>query len=1560
MRSSNSDNSLETLIGGLGLDDETIAVVRAIAGEASALPSDAVELATTLLDRFGPRPKGWESARLTRARNGLHGWLDAATTGPSRGSAILRQPRTIALTFGGQGADWMLELAELWSASAAAQRVITVGINALQQCFDSLTDADRAPYKHGLDVAEWIATPASRPGAEYLASAPITFPMVFIVQAAQLARMVELGLDRPAFRDRVVASAGHSQGVVAAVYAAETWRHEEPWLRAADYVRLTFFLGLRPHQLCRTPAPSASVLARCQQEGHDAPAPMAAVTGPDTESLQSTLDALGLPIVIGLRSTRYRHVVSGKPQHLEWLRIALEAQEDSARKARAKGRLPGRLARLVWAHLPIGRAYHSPDMVDAAERVKQDLRGMAIRAVDLAFTALDTETSAELSGDDIVEQIIDLCCIKPARWDDNVAVLRTRGVGCILDFGPSDGVMRLTGSNLKGFDVAVLGMTRPDHREALLDVARAPRPRVTPFASHRPGRAADGQVVNRFTRWTGMPPVLLPGMTPTTMDAPIVAAAANAGFMSELAGGGQVTEPILRTRMDELQAALIPGRGIVFNALYLDPYLWRLHFGGDRPLVARLRDEGYPIIGVTVSAGIPPLDEAVALLQTLAAHGIWLNSLKPGTHEQIKSVLAIADATPELTLLVQIEGGKAGGHHSWEDLEDLLDTWYGALRARDNIVLAVGGGVGDEQRAADLISGTWSEHLGRPPMPVDAVFPGTVCMAAEEAATSAAVKDAMCQAKGTDRILTDGAREGGITSGRSGLDAPIYYLDNSAAAAGRLLDSLAGDAEAIAARRDAIIQALDRTAKPYFGDVAGMTWTDVLRRYVTLSAVGLDSAYEDGVWPDKAYRTRFVALLQRAESRLTHVPTRSISDDGSQPWSVLEQFIARYGADDTVAIGDEEARFFLQTCRLAGKPVCFVPVIDQDVRRWFKSDSLWQAQHAGYAADAVLTIPGPAAVAGMRQEPIASILGRFDAAARKAVASAPTVDFEQPEPRLAVDPATGRVFGLPSVRSIISGGAGLDLQLRQADGVLLWDRAAWLDAQRSFYADIFDPGYTLDVEAFRVATDDDGYGQPINTAFALTWRAIFDVLTGPAVGGVDLLSLLHEGNVIETGAAWPPATDGRQQTDAELVAVDRTPTGRRIVVRARLTVDDTLSATVTSTFFVRGEESAVGRLRCGAQTFSLQLDTQAELAFLAERPWVTLSETPSLPCALELDCDQWLDRDGRFEAQGRLVVGGVTIGAVSYVGSGQGEHPVAAACALLAAPDTERVLTTPRELGRKRLVAPKDMRAYADASGDRNAIHLDPAMAGLAGLDGVVVHGMWTASAALHRVARLAAGGDSSRITRADVRFVDMVSPGDELVVEARQTALREGAAIVQLTVRALRDDGPIVLTGTAEIAPARTAWARPVPSGASGVGPGRNGVRAGPGLLSAGDRARQPGRADDPGRDGAASRWAAVSDAIYAGRYGGSCIGASGGAERAGGVYHRRHAVRTQCGRVRRAGRRQRGSAAGADRADCVCAWPDDAHPGRAGCGGALAVGDGRDAPARVRHVGGRGSGPG
>ncbi|MFY1690499.1 MaoC/PaaZ C-terminal domain-containing protein [Plantactinospora sp. WMMB782] len=67
-------------------------------------------------------------------------------------------------------------------------------------------------------------------------------------------------------------------------------------------------------------------------------------------------------------------------------------------------------------------------------------------------------------------------------------------------------------------------------------------------------------------------------------------------------------------------------------------------------------------------------------------------------------------------------------------------------------------------------------------------------------------------------------------------------------------------------------------------------------------------------------------------------------------------------------------------------------------------------------------------------------------------------------------------------------------------------------------------------------------------------------------------------------------------------------------------------------------------------------------------------------------------------------------------------------------------------------------RRYADASGDRNPIHLDDDVARAAGLPGVIVHGL--ASLAIAGRTVLPAGADLSRLS---CRFTRPIVPGDTL-----------------------------------------------------------------------------------------------------------------------------------------------------------------------------------------------------
>lgn len=94
--------------------------------------------------------------------------------------------------------------------------------------------------------------------------------------------------------------------------------------------------------------------------------------------------------------------------------------------------------------------------------------------------------------------------------------------------------------------------------------------------------------------------------------------------------------------------------------------------------------------------------------------------------------------------------------------------------------------------------------------------------------------------------------------------------------------------------------------------------------------------------------------------------------------------------------------------------------------------------------------------------------------------------------------------------------------------------------------------------------------------------------------------------------------------------------------------------------------------------------------------------------------------------------------------------------------------------------------SYAEASGDRNPIHLDDQVARSVGLPGVIAHGMLQMGLAA-RVAAEAAGGPQ-RLRRLSCRFSGMVRPGDTVVFRAEETDGR-----IQIT--AVNQDGEAVLS---------------------------------------------------------------------------------------------------------------------------------------------------------------------
>jgi acyl dehydratase len=108
---------------------------------------------------------------------------------------------------------------------------------------------------------------------------------------------------------------------------------------------------------------------------------------------------------------------------------------------------------------------------------------------------------------------------------------------------------------------------------------------------------------------------------------------------------------------------------------------------------------------------------------------------------------------------------------------------------------------------------------------------------------------------------------------------------------------------------------------------------------------------------------------------------------------------------------------------------------------------------------------------------------------------------------------------------------------------------------------------------------------------------------------------------------------------------------------------------------------------------------------------------------------------------------------------------------------------------------------YAEASGDRNPIHIDANIAKMAGLPGIIVHGLCTMAFTARVIVDGLCGGDPTRLKRLAVRFSRPVLPADTITTRVWPAGDRNGRRV--FTYETCNPDGLAVIRGgVAEVIP--------------------------------------------------------------------------------------------------------------------------------------------------------------
>ncbi|CEG69980.1 Putative Fatty acid synthase alpha subunit [Rhizopus microsporus] len=942
---------------------------------------------------------------------------EAAPTKSALFEAATRGDAKLFAIFGGQGniEEYFDELADIWETY---QGLVKPFVERMAIVLGEYARSPEASVLHskGLDIMRWLDNPESRPDLQYFVSAPVSFPLIGLTQILHYFVMIRVLEWTPAkIRDLFAGSTGHSQGIISSAVISASSTEEEFVRNAEKALGLLFWIGTRAQQVFPPTTLNPAVLEDSINNNEGNPTPMLAITGLRENQVLKHVEetnchlAPDRQIEVTLHNGPRSFVCTGPPQSLYGLNLTLRKLKAPTGLDQSRVPYSQRKIKFSSRFLPITAPFHSVYLKSAVPIILQDAdkHNLRFNASELKIPIYATDSGEDLrKSDDLTKSLLSLICEHHVHWENAIAA---KDLTHIIDFGPggTSGIGGLTYRNKEGTGVQIVlagaleGANRDlSYKADLFDSdirsvtysqnwAKVFQPKLVQTTSN--GRI---HVDTKMSRLLGKPPLMVAGMTPATVNEKFVAAVMNAGYHVELAGGGHFNEAVLRDKVNKIMNLTRAGEGITLNIIFLNVRQWGFQY----PLIQVMRKEGLPMEGLCVAAGVPSLELANEIIANLQAAGLRHIAFKPGSVDTIRQVIAIAAANPTMPIIMQWTGGRAGGHHSFEDIHQPILETYAAIRRQPNIVLVAGSGFGGADDTLPYITGDWSAKFDYPPMPFDGILFGSRMMVAKEGLASPAAKQAMVDATGVDDAdweKTYKGPAGGIITVLSELGEPIHKVATRGVRLWKELDesifSLPKEKRlpALLAKKDYIIKRLNADfQKVWFGqkktgeavDLQDMTYSEVVYRLIQLLYVK-----HEGRWIDVTLRDLVGHFLRRVEERFTKTEAPSMLQNYTQldsPYPFVEEFMAQFPDAETQLLTSEDVLHFIALCKNPiMKPVPFIPVMDKDFDIWFKKDSLWQSEDLAAVVDqdvqrtCILHGPVAAKYATRVDQPVGEILG---------------------------------------------------------------------------------------------------------------------------------------------------------------------------------------------------------------------------------------------------------------------------------------------------------------------------------------------------------------------------------------------------------------------------------------------------------------------------------------------------------------------------------------------------------------------------------------------------------
>jgi fatty acid synthase subunit alpha, fungi type len=319
-------------------------------------------------------------------------------------AAAARGDASIFAVFGGQGTNevYFDELQSLYDIYKpfVADFLTTVTNEVLIPL--AAAHSSTPYYTHGFDIMAWLSGTSPRPNVSYLASVPISFPLIGLTPLVQYLVACHVASSTPgSLRSLISGATGHSQGIISAVAISASSSFASFTENAIKALNWLFFSGLRGQEAFPITSIEPSIVQDAIEGGEGTPSPMLSVTGLALGDLEPHIKKtnLHLPsnsqLCVSLYNGPRAFVVNGPPRALYGLVTNLRKIKAESGKDQSKVPFSQRKPVFSIRFLVVGVPYHSAYLEGVREKVIRDLEGRGFEELwqgsDLGVKVYNTE-----------------------------------------------------------------------------------------------------------------------------------------------------------------------------------------------------------------------------------------------------------------------------------------------------------------------------------------------------------------------------------------------------------------------------------------------------------------------------------------------------------------------------------------------------------------------------------------------------------------------------------------------------------------------------------------------------------------------------------------------------------------------------------------------------------------------------------------------------------------------------------------------------------------------------------------------------------------------------------------------------------------------------------------------------------------------------------------------------------------------------------------------------------------------------------------------------------------